>query len=199
MTPAKLAVNTSGIPIRGRIYALHGVTDNAASLSDISQRWSETFEVICVDALGHGCSPRFSDGELLDPFEALVQSTAALIKNPAPFVVLMGHSMGGATAAELVSRGLVHIDALVLEDPALLTTKQREDFRELGASLVARCDEVTQNLGREIALLLKDYPLWSPSEGAGWAQGKVQADREFLKRGIVGHEGRWRCSASRAI
>ena len=28
MTPAKLAVNTSGIPIQGRIYALHGVTDN---------------------------------------------------------------------------------------------------------------------------------------------------------------------------
>ena len=94
--------------------------------------------------------------------------------------------MGGATAAELVSRGLVHIDALVLEDPALLTPKQREDFRELGPSLVARCDEVTQNLGREIDLLLKDYPLWTPSEAAGWAQGKVQADREFLKRGVVG-------------
>lgn len=56
MAPAKLAINTSGTPTKGRIYALHGVTDNAAALCDVSERWSGEFEVVCVDALGHGCS-----------------------------------------------------------------------------------------------------------------------------------------------
>ena len=126
MTPARLAANISGTPSKGRIYALHGVTDNAASLSDISARWSNDYEVVLIDALGHGCSPRFTPTQLEDPFEALVSTAASLIctieeASPAPFVTLLGHSMGGATAAEVVSRGLAPVDALVLEDPALLT------------------------------------------------------------------------------
>lgn len=56
MTPAKLAINTSGTPTKGRIYALHGVTDNAASLSDISARWSSDYEVVLIDAL-ESCLP----------------------------------------------------------------------------------------------------------------------------------------------
>lgn len=35
----------------------------------------------------------------------------------------MGPLMGGATSADIVSRGLAHVDALVLEDPALFTMK----------------------------------------------------------------------------
>ena len=190
MTPAKLAINTSGTPIKGRIYALHGVTDNAASLCDVTERWSGEFEVVCIDALGHGCSPRFTPEQLEDPFEALVQSAAAVINrieadDPAPFVLLMGHSMGGATSADIVSRGLAPVDALVLEDPALLTPSQREHFRATAQDRVARCDEVTQWMGREIDILLKDYPQWSPSEAGGWAQGKAQVDRNFLARGVV--------------
>ena len=93
--------------------------------------------------------------------------------------------MGGATAADVVSRGLAPVDALVLEDPALLTPSQREHFRASAEDRVARCDEVTQWMGREIDILLKDYPQWSPSEAGGWAQGKAQVDRNFLARGVV--------------
>ena len=152
MTPARLAANISGTPSKGRIYALHGVTDNAASLSDISARWSNDYEVVLIDALGHGCSSRFTPTQLEDPFEALVRSAASLIctieeASPAPFVALLGHSMGGATAADIVSRGLAPVDALVLEDPALLTPSQREHFRASAEDRVARCDEVTQWMG----------------------------------------------------
>ena len=194
MTPAKLAINTSGTPTKGRIYALHGVTDNAAALCDVSERWSGDFEVVCVDALGHGCSPRFTPEQLEDPFEALVQSAADVINrieadDPAPFVLLMGHSMGGATSADIVSRGLAPVDALVLEDPALLTPDQREHFRATAHDRIARCDEVTQWMGREIDILLKDYPQWSPSEAGGWAQGKAQVDRNFLACGVVSGSG----------
>ena len=190
MTPARLAANISGTPSKGRIYALHGVTDNAASLSDISARWSNDYEVVLIDALGHGCSPCFTPTQLEDPFEALVSAAASLIctieeASPAPFVTLLGHSMGGATAAEVVSRGLAPVDALVLEDPALLTPSQREHFRASAEDRVARCNEGTQWMGREIDILLKDYPQWSPSEAGGWAQGKAQVDRNFLARGVV--------------
>ena len=56
MTPSRLAANISGTPSKGRIYALHGVTDNAASLSDISARWSSDYEVVMIDAL-ESCLP----------------------------------------------------------------------------------------------------------------------------------------------
>ncbi len=190
MIPARLAANISGTPSKGRIYALHGVTDNAASLSDISARWSSDYEVVLIDALGHGCSPRFTPTQLEDPFEALVSSAASLIctieeSAPAPFVALLGHSMGGATAADVVSRVLTPVDALVLEAPALLTPDQREHFRATAQDRVTRCNEVTQWMGREIDILLKDYPQWSPSEAGGWVQGKAQVDRNFLVRGVV--------------
>ena len=166
MTPAKLAINTSGTPTKGRIYALHGVTDNAAALCDVSERWSGEFEVVCIDALGHGCSPRFTPEQLEDPFEALVQSAAAVINrieadDPASFVLLMGHSMGGATSADIVSRGLAHVDALVLEDPALFTADNRRDSKTFGEHLVKWCNHVTDNLGHEVEQILKGYPLWS--------------------------------------
>ena len=185
MTPAKLAINTSGTPTKGRIYALHGVTDNAAALCDVSERWSGEFEVVCVDALGHGCSPRFTAEQLEDPFEALVQSAAAVINrieadDPAPFVLLMGHSMGGATSADIVSRGLAHVDALVLEDPALFTADNRRDSKTFGEHLVKWCNHVTDNLGHEVEQILEGYPLWSRAEATGWAQAKVQVDRNFL-------------------
>ena len=185
MTPVRLAANISGTPSKGRIYALHGVTDNAASLSDISARWSSDFEVVLIDALGHGCSPRFTPEQLEDPFEALVQSAAAMINrieadDPAPFVLLMGHSMGGATSADIVSRGLAHVDALVLEDPALFTADNQRDSKTFGEHLVKWCNHVTDNLGHEIEQLLMDYPLWSRAEATGWAQAKVQVDRNFL-------------------
>ena len=116
-----------------------------------------------IDALEHGCSPRFTPTQLEDPFEALVSSAASFIStieeaSPAPFVALLGHSMGGATAVDVVSRGLAPVDALVPEDPALLTPSQREHFRATAQDCVARCNEVTQWMGREIDILLKDYP-----------------------------------------
>lgn len=84
--PGALTASISGTPSKGRIYVLHGVTDNAASLSDISARWSSDYEVVLVDALGHGCSPHFTPTQLEDPFEALVSSAATAVcrHHPSP-------------------------------------------------------------------------------------------------------------------
>lgn len=190
-----LAYLSSGEERRGTIVAFHGVTDSAASLVDIAEHYQKDWRVILADSLGHGLSPRFSEADLVDPFAAAVQAACEFVTKIAEnsfgrSVVLLGHSMGGAIAAEIAVRHPELIRGLILEDPALLTAEQFASYRADAADLVSRQNQVSTNLSAEIAKLQKEYPHWSSQEVAGWAQAKAQSDQRFLACGVVGCVGR---------
>ncbi|SES30136.1 alpha/beta fold hydrolase [Corynebacterium cystitidis] len=63
----------------------------------------------------HGIAPRFTD--LSDPFGQLVDDCTQVLNDEGP-CFLIGHSMGGAVAAEAALRRPDLVRALVLEDPA---------------------------------------------------------------------------------
>lgn len=116
----------SGEDRRGVIVALHGVTDNGASLADLAAHWNGERRVYLLDTLGHGLSRHPTDDELEDPFHAAVEAARPVLLEAADAsaegkVVLVSHSMGGAMAAALASELPEYVSALVLEDPALLT------------------------------------------------------------------------------
>lgn len=192
---SRLAYITAGTEELGTIVAFHGVTDSAASLADIAAHFQNRWRVVLVDSLGHGLSERFAPAELDDPFAAAVREASEMVTQIAErsfgrAVILLGHSMGGAIAAEVAVRHPDLIRALILEDPALLTPQQLQQYQVEAADLVARQAEVSENLGTEIAKLQAAYPHWSPQEVAGWAQAKAQSDRKFLACGVVGKAGR---------
>ena len=187
--------SVSGREERGVIVALHGVTDNAAALSGISRRWGTEWRVYLVDALGHGLSRRFHDDDLADPFTALVAAARAVVIDAARHavsrkVVLMGHSMGGAIAAAIAREVPDLVQALVLEDPALLTDTQRQAYADTARERVAHQDAVTADPSHAIAELKVSYPAWPAAEYGAWAQGKAQVDRRFLATGVVSGRGR---------
>lgn len=182
----------SGNPVRGIIIATHGVGDSAASLSDIATHFGANFQVYLVDLLGHGHAPRLNQEQLQDPFAAVAEHfeyDLAQIINAAPGgvpVIVMGHSFGGAVAAHVARRNPQLINALVLEDPALLTEAQAQRYRDAAPQLVAQMRAQGDAPTEAISNLMPSYPAWSPAEYAGWAQAKALVDPNLLATGVVG-------------
>ncbi|WP_072342111.1 alpha/beta fold hydrolase [Actinomyces urinae] len=190
-----ISFSVSGREVKGVIVALHGVTDNAASLSDIAQHWKDEWKIYLLDTLGHGLSRHFLDAELADPFKAIVAEIRSVVVEAARHstsrkVVLVGHSLGGAVASVIARDVPEIVQALVLEDPALLTDEQWELYRNAAEGLVKRQELVTEHVGEAITELMKVYTAWPASEYGAWAQGKTQVDRRFVATGVVGMRGR---------
>lgn len=61
------------------LVALHGVTDSAASLADVTQRLPG-YQAVLLDAFSHGFSARLAPEDLeADPFAALVRGAVAAV------------------------------------------------------------------------------------------------------------------------
>lgn len=189
-----ISYSVSGSEKKGTIVALHGVTDNAASLSDLAAHWKKEWRVILCDTLGHGLSRSFTKKELSAPFDSIVSAMAPTIVEAARTsrarkVVLFGHSLGGAVASRIARDYPELIEALILEDPALLTPEFQRLYREGASCLAERQQDVTDHVGNAIVELMRHYD-WPPSEYGAWAQGKTQVDRAFVATGVVGILGR---------
>ncbi|VEH80248.1 putative 6-hexanolide hydrolase [Corynebacterium kutscheri] len=190
-----ISYSLSGREEKGTIVALHGITDNGASLSDIAAQWKNEWKVVLLDTLGHGLSRSFTKEELTNPFDAIVHAMSQTIVEIARTttsrkVVLIGHSLGGAVAAHIARAYPELIEALILEDPALLTVELQQLYYDDAATLVNRQELVTAHVGEAIAELMKVYRHWPASEYGAWAQGKTQVDRNFIATGVVGSLGR---------
>jgi len=97
------------------IVALHGLRSFAYTWEPAAQRLAERFHVIALDMRGRGLSQwdpakRYYAESYVHDLEALVD------KLRLPAFVLLGHSMGGATALVYASRHPERLAALVIED-----------------------------------------------------------------------------------
>ncbi len=110
--------------LRGVVIVVHGLGEHAGRYDHVARRLNHWgFAVRSYDQYGHGESggPRgglTSDNRLLDDLADIVDSTRLRMKKGTP-LILLGHSMGGAVAAQFVAKGLRAVDALVLSSPAL--------------------------------------------------------------------------------
>ena len=115
--PIRLHVAEDGDPSSPPILLLHGITSSGATWDWLAPTLAERFHVLRLDFRGHGDSDRApgeytSAGYVSDAVTALRQAAA----RPCPVI---GHSLGGATAAALTQRHADLITAAILEDPPL--------------------------------------------------------------------------------
>ncbi|MBN1247216.1 MAG: alpha/beta fold hydrolase, partial [Anaerolineae bacterium] len=94
----------------------HGYSDNGLCWTPVARALEKDFDVIMVDARGHGQSDApdegYSTADQAADLAALVRALA--LDKP----VIMGHSMGGATAGYAAATYPDLFGKVVLEDPA---------------------------------------------------------------------------------
>lgn len=110
------------------IILLHGLMMNGACWTPLAQALEKDYDVVMPDARGHGHSGAPDHGYLYDDLAADVMSLIDALGLAKP--VLLGHSMGGMTAAMVASRNPKRLRGLVLADPTFLTPQRQHEVYE---------------------------------------------------------------------
>lgn len=118
------------------LILLHGLSANGACWTSLARALEKEYDVIMPDARGHGKSSR---PDRRYRYEDLANDVVGLIKilelsSP----VLLGHSMGGMTAAVVASRKPNLLRGLILADPTFLSTEYQREVFESGVAVQHR-------------------------------------------------------------
>ena len=137
MTDWNTAVSkTNGINIRytrtggGKpiLVLLHGLTANGACWTGLAHILEKEYDIIMPDARGHGKSSVPDYGYR---YEDHANDVIGFINSlRLPPLILLGHSMGGMTAAVVASRSPKLLRGLILADPTFLSTKIQREIRD---------------------------------------------------------------------
>jgi len=110
------------------VVLLHGLMTNGACWTPLARALEEDYDVIMPDARGHGNSSAPDQGYCYDNLAADALSLIEALRLVSP--VLIGHSMGGMTAALAASQNSKQLRGLVLADPTFLTPQHQHEVHK---------------------------------------------------------------------
>lgn len=110
------------------VILLHGLMLNGACWTPLARALEKDYDVIMPDARGHGNSSAPDHGYRYHDLAADIVSLIDALGLTTP--VLLGHSMGGMTAAVVASRNPKRLRGLVLVDPTFLTPQRQREVHE---------------------------------------------------------------------
>lgn len=110
------------------VVLLHGLMGSGACWTPLARALEDEFDVIMPDARGHGGSSAPHHGYRYDDHASDVLGLIRGLSLSRP--VLLGHSMGGMTAAVVASRGAGILRGLVLVDPTFLSPERQREVRD---------------------------------------------------------------------
>jgi len=126
------------------LVLLHGLTASGACWSPLACSLEDRFDVVMPDARGHGKSSAPPHGYRYDDHASDVLGLIRALRLAAP--ILVGHSMGGMTAALVASQMGEAVSGVVLVDPTFLSAQRQ---REVCDSDVVGEHRRLLSLGRE--------------------------------------------------
>jgi N-formylmaleamate deformylase len=131
------------------IVLLHGLAANGACWTGLAHLLENEYDLIMPDARGHGESSKPDYGyRYEDHANDLIGFINSLKLPPA---ILLGHSMGGMTAALVASRSPKLVRGLILADPPFFSIKVQREIRD---SVVG--DQHRRILGKSFEELVAD-------------------------------------------
>lgn len=110
---------------RPPIILLHGLMGSGACWTPLARALEGELDVVMPDARGHGGSSAPDHGYRYDDLASDVVGLVRALALSRP--VLLGHSMGGMTAAVVASRGAEDLRGLVLVDPTFLSPERQRE------------------------------------------------------------------------
>lgn len=110
------------------LILLHGLTANGACWTTLARALEGEYDVIMPDARGHGNSSVPDYGYRYEDHANDVVGLIKALRVSPP--ILLGHSMGGMTAAVVASRKPKLLRGLILADPTFLSPKVQREVRD---------------------------------------------------------------------
>ncbi|MBV7333755.1 alpha/beta hydrolase [Chloroflexi bacterium TSY] len=161
----------------------HGITDNGLCWIRAAEILQKNYDVIMVDARGHGLSDKPSANYSSDIHAADLAGFIQQFGLDKP--ILMGHSMGAATTAALAANYPDLVGRIILEDPpwrADAETPTAAKEREAGMKQWRDNLAERQNLSQEeIADEGRQAnPKWDDVEFAPWSLAKKQVSLDVF-------------------
>jgi len=164
------ADGAAGRPV---LLAHHGWSDSGEVFGPLATALGRRWTVVAPDAPGHGGTPsppqsRYRLAEHAPRAVAVLDRLPQVAGRRAPVVVL-GHSMGGVTAARVAGARPGAVSHLVLEDPV------RAALRRPAGSVALRAWTARVRLLDEAALVAEgraQVPPWPEDELGPWARSK---------------------------
>ncbi len=108
-------ITRAPVVLSRRVVLAHGVTDDGLCWSPVAEVLASDYDVIMIDARGHGLSdaPLTGYGPIEQAADLAGLIEALDLKSP----IVLGHSMGAATTLVLAARYPQLLRAIALEDP----------------------------------------------------------------------------------
>ena len=110
------------------LILLHGLTANGACWTILARALEGEYDVIMPDARGHGRSSVPEYGYRYEDHANDVVGLIMALRLSPP--ILLGHSMGGMTAAVVASRKPKVLRSVILADPTFLIPKVQREVRD---------------------------------------------------------------------
>jgi N-formylmaleamate deformylase len=110
------------------LVLLHGLMGSGACWAPLARALEDEYDVVMPDARGHGKSSAPLHGYRYEDHASDVVELVRGLRLARP--ILLGHSMGGMTAAVVASRGGRVIRGLILVDPTFLSPERQREVRD---------------------------------------------------------------------
>jgi pimeloyl-ACP methyl ester carboxylesterase len=167
---------------RPQVVLAHGFSDDGLCWTPVAEVLASEYDVVMVDARGHGRSDGPEHGYGLAQFAADLAGviTGFGLHRPA----VLGHSMGGGTALVLAGTYPELPGAILIEDAGMLNlTAQTPADRERQAQMRNWIIELKRKTREEmIAGARAQSPSWSDAELGPWADAKLRFSLNALNR-----------------
>jgi N-formylmaleamate deformylase len=160
----------------------HGFSDDGLCWTPVAEALAPDYDVIMVDARGHGMSDAPERGYA--PAEHAADIAGAIgalgLRRPA----MLGHSMGAATSLALAGTYPDVVGAILLEDPPTWwvvvpeTSTPADDRRARMSERILRLKSLTRE--ERIAAQRAEAPQWSDAELGPWADAKQRFNTNAL-------------------
>lgn len=164
------------------VILLHGLSENGLCWGRLALALEPEYDVIMMDARGHGLSDSPETGYGASDRAADVACLIETLELEHP--PLIGHSMGADTAVRVASEYPNLVSSLILEDPPFWENPQEETAQ----CLQERSEQFKKNIlnlkSKSIDELVEigkqQHPLWDDTEFIQWAKGKQQVKPVFF-------------------
>jgi len=161
----------------------HGLTDNRLAWSRLAHAIEPAFDMVMVDARGHGLSDKPESG--YSPNDHELDLAGVIQALGLKRAVLMGHSMGAVTVSMVAAEHPELVQALILEDPVWRWPTSSEqnsaDIQKLYENWHQRL-ELRKKLttAESFARGPRERPLWAPEDHDADVPAKEQVAMQAL-------------------